>query len=71
MVKDPDNPMKTIRVGKLLRQVSIRELHNDLVSRRKTGLPEVWNKNNNLLVSDKSFRSLISSHIKYMTTKYK
>ena len=71
LVKDPDNPMKTIRVGKLLRQVSISELHNDLVSKGKTGLPEVWDKNDNLLVSDTSFRSLIPPHIKYMTTKYK
>ena len=63
--------MKTIRVGKLLRQVSIRELHNDLLSRGNTGLPEVWDKNNNLLVSDTSFRSLILPHIIYMTPKYK
>ena len=49
--------MNSIRVGKLLRQVSIRELHNDLVSRGNTGLPEVWDKNNNLLVSDTYFRS--------------
>ena len=63
--------MKPLLVGKLLRQVSIRELHNDLVSRGNKGLPELWNNNNNLLVSDTSFRSLIPPHIKYMTTKYK
>ena len=49
----------------------MNELYNDLVSRGNKGLPEVWDKKNNLLVSDTSFRSLIPPHIKYMTTKYK
>ena len=36
---------KTKRVGKLLLQTSVRELHNDLIKSEKLGgLPSVWNK---------------------------
>ena len=35
---------KTKRVGKLLLQTSVRELHNDLIKSEKLGgLPTVWN----------------------------
>ena len=35
---------KTKKVGKLLLQTSVRELHNDLIKSEKLGgLPSVWN----------------------------
>ena len=38
---------KTKRVGKLLLQTSVRELHNDLIKSEKLGgLPSVWNNKN-------------------------
>ena len=71
MIKNPNDDTQTIRVAKYLRQISIRELHNDLTSETEVGLPDVYDSNKNLLVSDTCFRSLIPPNVKYMSSTYK
>ena len=41
-----------IRVDKLLWEVSIEELHNDLMTKPPTELAEVYNKDRKCLISD-------------------
>ena len=48
LVKDECNPQKTKRVPKLLLQIPIRQLHNDIVE----GLPEATDSNRKPLISD-------------------
>ena len=61
---------KTKRVGKLLLQTSVRELHNDLIKSEKLGgLPTVWN-NKKLLVSDTALRYLMPRQVKKFTPRY-
>ena len=71
MLKDSSEPNTKIRVGKLLRQVSMRELHNDLLSDPPTGLSEVYDVSGRPIISDTGFRALLPSYIKPMTDKYK
>ena len=57
---------KTKRVGKLLLQTSVRELHNDLIKSEKLGgLPTVWTwDKKKLLVSDTALRYLMPRQVK-------
>ena len=57
---------KTKRVGKLLLQTSVRELHNDLIKSEKLGgLPTVWTwDKKKLLVSDTALRYLMARQVK-------
>ena len=58
-------------MGKYLTQISIRELHNDLIkSKNEGGISEVWN-GNKLLVSDTGLRYIIPLNIKKSTPRYK
>ena len=71
LFKDSSEPNTKIRVGKLLRQVSMRELHNDLLSDPPTGLSEVYDVSGRPIISDTGFRALLPSYIRPMTDKYK
>ena len=71
MLKDSSEPNIKTRVGKLLRQVSMRELHNDLLPVPPTGLSEVYDVSGRPIISDTGFRALLPSYIKPMTDKYK
>ena len=71
LVHDKLKGKKTQRVGKYLIQISIRELHNDLIkSKNEGGLSEVWN-GNKLLVSDTDLRYIIPVNVKKFTPRYK
>ena len=65
-VKDKDDPSVVHKVPKLLLQVSIRELHNDLIEQ----LPEA-SKDGTPLVSDSVLRKMIPPQVKKMTDRYK
>ena len=71
LIKNPSNSNEKIRVGKLLRNISIRELHNDLLSKPPIGLAEVYDTEGNCLISDTSLNSLMPPHVKKMSNKYK
>ena len=65
-VKDKADPSVVHKVSKLLLQVSIRELHNDLIEE----LPEAF-KYGVRLVSDTKLRQMIPLQVKKMTDRYK
>ena len=55
----------------MLRQISMRELHNDLLSDPPKGLTGVYDSQGRPIISDTGFRALIPSYIKPMSDKYK
>ena len=61
-VKDKADPAVVHKVLKLLLQVSIRELHNNLIEQ----LPEV-SKDGIPLISDSKLREMIPPQVKKMT----
>ena len=65
-VKDKDDPLVIHKVPKLLLQISIRELHNDLIEQvpeaSKDGIP---------LISDTKLREMTPPQVKKMTDRYK
>ena len=65
-VKDKADPTIVHKVPKLLLQVSIQELHNDLIEQlleaSKDGIP---------LVSDTKLREIMPPQVKMMTDRYK
>ena len=65
-VKDRDDPSVVHKVPKLLLQITIRELHNDLIEQ----LPEA-SKDGIALVSDNKFREMMPPQVKKMTDRYK
>ena len=71
LVRDKLTGKKNQRVDKYSIQISIRELHNDLIkSNNKGGLNESWN-GKKLLVSDTGLRYIIPITVKKFTTRYK
>ena len=71
LVRDKLTGRKDQRVGKYLIQISIRELHNDLIKSKNEGsLEEVWN-GKKLLVCDTGLRYIIPSNVKKFTPRYK
>ena len=71
LVRDKLTGKQNQRVGKYLIQISIRELHNDLIkSKNEGGLDEVWN-GKKLLVSDTGLRYMIPINVKKFTPRYK
>ena len=71
LLKNRNNPTVNFRVPKLIREISIREPHNYLVSKSSLGVPEVYDDKGKVLISDTAFRSLIPPNIKKMSNKYK
>ena len=65
-VKDTVDPSVVQKVPKLLLQVSIRELHNDLIEQ----LPEA-SKDGIPLISDTKLREMMPPQVKKMTERYK
>ena len=69
LVRDMITGNKYRRVGKYLIQISIRELHNDLIkSKNEGGFSDVW-KRNTLLVSGTGLRYIIFINVKQFTTR--
>ena len=66
-VKDKIDPTKNSFVPKLLLQISIRELHCNLIEL----LPEATNEDGNTLISDTKPRQILPPHSKKMTDRYK
>ena len=72
LIPDPNNPKQKIRTNKLLLQIPIRELHNDLLNRNPMiGLPEARDKNDKTLISDTGLRGLMPSNVRKMTNQHK
>ena len=54
---------------KLLLQVSVRELHNSLISNPNYfGLKDAWDEDDNIITSDSTLRSLLPTHSKNVST---
>ena len=53
------------RCGKMLRDCSVRELHNDLCS-GEHGLPEVRDASGEIIVSDTSLRTILKNNMPYL-----
>ena len=70
-LKDASNNNSKIRISKYLRQVSIRELHNNLLSDPPKGISEVYDDSGKPIISDTAFRTLLPSYIKPMRENYK
>lgn len=70
-ITDPENLNQKIKAGKLLLQVSMRELHNDLLSDGPLGLEEAKDENGKVLISDTALRCLRPPQVKPMTGRYK
>jgi hypothetical protein len=63
LVSDPENPGNEKRINKILLQIPVRELHNDLVSRDPLiGLPGVRDCSGNILISDTKLRLMLPKH---------
>ena len=59
-------------VPKLLLQVSVRELHNSLVSDPQYGgLNDARDEENNIIISDSKLRSLLPPQLKQMSARYR
>ena len=71
-VHKPNGDVFKERVGKLLLQISVRELHQDLVKPPPTGLSEVYCKTTNkLLVSERYLRNMLPPQLRSMTSSQK
>ena len=59
-------------VPKILLQVSVRELHNSLLSDPNYGgLKDARNEYDKIIISDSTLRSLLPPKLKQMTARYK
>jgi hypothetical protein len=71
-IKDPEAPEGRKRVGKLLLEISVRELHNDLVDTPENGgLAEARDESGNVLISDTALRYLLPPQLKRMSASHK
>jgi hypothetical protein len=60
------------RVNKLLLQISIRELHNDmLLPLDQGGFADAWDENGNVRISDTALRALLPEQARRMTPRHK
>ena len=59
-------------VIKLLLHVYIRELHNNIVSKTVDGgIKEARDKDNNIIISDSTLRSLLTPQLEKTSSRYK
>ena len=66
------NQIEPQLVPKLLLQVSVRELHNSLVSEPNDGgLKDARDEDGKIVISDSTFRSLLPTQLKQMSAHYK
>ena len=62
---------ETLSTPKLLLQIPIRELHNDMIkSPDDGGLPEAFDANGNVIISDTTLRKLMPPQIKKMSHRH-
>ena len=66
-VPDKMDPTKKIRTNRLLLQISIRELHNEMIEQ----LPEATDAEGNVLISDTKLRQIMPPEVKRMSNRYK
>ena len=71
LIQNRDNPLEKIRVPKLLRSCSMRELHNDLLAESSEGFPDAYSTDGKVIISDTALRALMPPNIKKYTNKYK
>jgi hypothetical protein len=72
LVSDPENPGSKKRMNKILLQIPVRELHNNLVSTDPLkGLPGVRDCSGNILISDTKLRSMLPKHLGMMSDRYR
>jgi hypothetical protein len=72
LVSDRNNPGSKIRKNKILLQIPIRELHNDMMSDDTLiGMKGVRDCEGNILISDTKLRSLLPPHLRMMSDRYK
>jgi hypothetical protein len=72
LVLDRNNPGSKIRKNKILLQIPIRELHNDMMSDDTLiGMEGVQDCEGNILISDTKLRSLLPPHVRMMSDRYK
>ena len=71
-VFDATTGKKTKVLAKLLLQISIRELHNDLVAAAERGdLPELLDSNGRMIISDTRLRSILPPQLRRATQRHK
>jgi hypothetical protein len=71
-IHDEETGKKTKTVGKLLLQIPIRELHNDLVLAAEKGdLPGLLDLNGRIVVSDTSLRNILPPQLRRATERHK
>ena len=67
-----DDQTEPQMVPKILLQLSVRELHNSLVSDTNNGgLKYARDEENNIIIIDSTLRSLLPSQLKQMSERYK
>jgi hypothetical protein len=71
LTRDPENPSVKIRTSKLYLQISMRELHNDLLSDPPLGLPEARDADGQPVISDTALRALLPPQVRSMTKRHK
>jgi hypothetical protein len=71
LICDPENRTIKTQTSKLYLQISMRELHNDLLSDPPLGLPEAREANAEPLISDTALRALLPPQVRSMTKKHK
>ena len=66
LVPDRNNPGGTkVRINKILLQISVRELHNDMLSEDPmVGLPGCKDDNGNILISERKLRAMLPPHLR-------
>jgi hypothetical protein len=70
LVRNPITSLKE-RVGKLLLEIPVRELHNDLIETpEKGGLAEAW-KDGKVIISDSNLRILLPKELRPATERHK
>ncbi|OEU12086.1 hypothetical protein FRACYDRAFT_244336 [Fragilariopsis cylindrus CCMP1102] len=72
LVPDNNNPGIKKRINKILLQIPVRELHNDLLDADPLiGLASVRDCAGNILISDTKLRAMLPPHLRMMSDRYK
>ena len=67
-----DDQIEPQLVPKLLLQLSVRELHNSLLSDpNDVGLKYAMDEDDNIIISDSTLHSLLPPQLKQMSARYK
>jgi hypothetical protein len=72
LVSDPESPGNKKRMNKILLQIPVRELHNDMVSTDPLlGLSGVRDCSGNILISDTKLLLMLPKHLRMTSDRYK